>query len=120
MLLASEKTRISPPACGDRRVQRRGLAHARQGQELQARAGALADDAVRRVVGAVGGDQHLEPLGGVVERREVVELGADRRLLVARRDDDAHARRDRPGAVRAGRRRPRASTTAGSRRRSSR
>jgi hypothetical protein len=63
----------------------------------------LLDDLVRPVGGAVGGDDDLELVHGVVEREQVLEPAADHGLLVMCRDDErdggSHVlARDRPRA----------------------
>ena len=98
MLLASEKTRISPRASRDGGVQRARLADARQvehAQPLVARARATAPRCRPREPSEA--TTTSSAVGRVVERREVVDLVADDRLLVVGGDDDAHRRRDRRG-----------------------
>ena len=51
--------------------------------------GDLADDVVRPIGRAVGGDDDLEELGRVVELEEVLDAAADDGVLVVRRDDRA-------------------------------
>jgi len=64
---------------------------AAQRDELHARAEG-ADDLLRPVRRAVRDDDHLEPVGRIVERERVLELGADGGFLVVRRDDEGNGR----------------------------
>ena len=75
-----------------RAMLRRDLALARAAQEPNARilGRELLDDRVRAVGRAVGGDDHLEPLVGVVERQRVLDPSADHLLLVVGGDDESH------------------------------
>ena len=60
------------------------------------------DQLVGAVVGGVGGDDDLEPVGGVVEREQVLQPPLDHRLLVVGGDDHGHARVARHRRGRAG------------------
>ena len=57
-----------------------------------ARGGDGLDEPVGAVLGGVGGDHDLDPLGGIVECEQVLEPPLDHRLLVPGGDDHAHAR----------------------------
>jgi hypothetical protein len=76
----------------DRRVERSELAAAGQGEQADARIRVRADNLVGAIGRAVGHDEHLEPVGEVVEREQVVDPCPDDVLLVVRRDDHRHAR----------------------------
>ena len=53
------------------------------------------DDRVGAVDRAVGRDDDLEPVGRVVERERVLQLGLDHRRFVVGGDEQADARLDR-------------------------
>ena len=99
MLLASEKTRISPRAWATAALSVAALPPRGRADEAQPVVGAGGHELVRAVLRAVGGDEHLQAVRRVVEGREVVELAPDRGLLVARGDDDRDRRGDRLLAV---------------------
>jgi hypothetical protein len=52
----------------------------------------LADDLVGAIGRAIGHDEHLEPVGGVVEREQVLDPDPDDVLLVVRGHDDRDTR----------------------------
>ena len=69
---------MSPVRSGTRAVQPGGLAAALGlPQQPHAARRELRDDLVGAVVGAVGDDDDLAPVGRIVERQRVLELGAD-------------------------------------------
>ena len=80
---------------GHRRVERIGLANPLEVEDRQPADRRLPGDRDRVVLGPVRGDDDLEPVGRVVDCRQVREPLADRGGLVPGSDDDGDGRFDR-------------------------
>ena len=111
------RTRRRRRGLAHRAVLRRDLAAPRAVEQAHPRLarGDRLDELVRAVGRGVGGDDDLQPVGGIVEREQVLEPALDHGLLVVGRDDHAHGRLGRQGSFATRRSRTRAERAGGQR-----